>query len=388
MKEPAYAPSGHFSWPKRVTTDSEGATRFHAALFNREAVDLDRPTGSYTSFRLDDLDGAAAYQAGPDQVAPSHWKVYVAVCSADKSAAKAAADPRSCRAGVRDHQVAGELRLFAGLGRKKCDCRPGGSGWTRDAILCVSLLGILQFWRSVLGAAPVPVRFTEGTVRGFLVLTDTGGGRIASGDFSQVSGAGEIQTHTVFHFKDGSEQGETVVFTQKPTFVLKSYHLVQKGPAFRDDMDVMLVRATGHYLVKTKAHKDGQEKVVEGRIDLPLDVYNGMIPVVTKNLVKGAKETVHMVGFTPKPRVIGLEINPSGEEKLQIGDLKKTALHYVLKPKLGLLEIPATLFGRMPPDNHIWILAGDAPAFVKFEGPLSVEGPIWRIELTSPIWPK
>jgi len=28
-----------------------------------------------------------------------------------------------------------------------------------------------------------------------------------------------------------------------------------------------------------------------------------------------------------------------------------------------------------------WVLKGDAPAFVKFEGPLYFMGPTWRIEL-------
>jgi hypothetical protein len=34
------------------------------------------------------------------------------------------------------------------------------------------------------------------------------------------------------------------------------------------------------------------------------------------------------------------------------------------------------------------MLGGSAPAFLKSEGPLCDECPIWRIELTSPVWPK
>jgi len=48
----------------------------------------------------------------------------------------------------------------------------------------------------------------------------------------------------------------------------------------------------------------------------------------------------------------------------------------------------APLVGKQPADTHVWILGGEAPAFVKSEGPLYVGGPIWRIELASPIWPK
>ena len=46
----------------------------------------------------------------------------------------------------------------------------------------------------------------------------------------------------------------------------------------------------------------------------------------------------------------------------------------------------APLVGKQPQDTHVWILGGDAPAFVKLEGSLYLGGPTWRIELTSPLW--
>jgi len=36
----------------------------------------------------------------------------------------------------------------------------------------------------------------------------------------------------------------------------------------------------------------------------------------------------------------------------------------------------------------VWILGGDAPAFVKAEQALYIGGPVWRIELASPSWPR
>jgi hypothetical protein len=44
----------------------------------------------------------------------------------------------------------------------------------------------------------------------------------------------------VFHFKDGSLFDETVVFTQQRVFTMKTYHLVQRGPAFSDDTEISL----------------------------------------------------------------------------------------------------------------------------------------------------
>jgi hypothetical protein len=47
----------------------------------------------------------------------------------------------------------------------------------------------------------------------------------------------------------------------------------------------------------------------------------------------------------------------------------------------------ASLLGKIPPDSHVWILGGEAPAFVKAELPLAADGPTWRMELLSPVWP-
>jgi hypothetical protein len=52
----------------------------------------------------------------------------------------------------------------------------------------------------------------------------------------------------------------------------------------------------------------------------------------------------------------------------------------------GLAGVIAPIVGKEPADIHVWILGGEAPAFVKSEGPLCSEGPVWRIELASPVW--
>ena len=141
--------------------------------------------------------------------------------------------------------------------------------------------------------------------------------------------------------------------------------------------------------MKTKSHKDGQEKTLNGKLDLPPDVYNGMLITVAKNISKGTSKTVHFVGFTPTPRIIELELQPAGKDKIVIGELAKNATRYVLKPKLGTwLMLFAKLLGRVPPESRAWIISDEPPpAFVRFEGPLYTMGPIWRIETTTPRWP-
>jgi hypothetical protein len=220
------------------------------------------------------------------------------------------------------------------------------------------------------------------------VLRTVNGVLIASGDLLQMRRGREVESRMLFHFKDGSVFEETVVFTQEQIFTMQSYRLLQRGPAFTEDTEISLERASGKYHVKTKARKDGREEMFDGKLELPPDVYNGMVLTVAKNLLKGASETVHFVAFTPAPRLIQLELAPAGDQKVVIGELAQTATHYVFKPILGIgLKFFATLLGRMPPDNHAWIVTEGVPAFVRFEGPLYATGPIWRIDLTTPRWP-
>jgi hypothetical protein len=250
------------------------------------------------------------------------------------------------------------------------------------------LLLLALLWPWPLAAAPVAVRFAEGVTHGFLLLSTIDGTVIASGDLLQVGRGGKLESRMVFHFKDGSLFDETVVFTQQRVFALQSYHLVQSGPAFAEDTEISLQRASGKYYVKTKSHKDGREEAIDGTLELPPDVYNGIVTTGVKNLPKGASATVHLVAFTPKPLLIELELALAGEHKMMVGQLTKTATHYVFKPHPGpWLELFAKLLGRMPSDYHVWVITEGAPAFARFEGPLNPTGAVWRIELTSPRWP-
>lgn len=234
-------------------------------------------------------------------------------------------------------------------------------------------------------AAAVPVRFAEGVTHGFLLLRGVDGALLAQGDLLQVPRGDELDKRMVFHFKDGSVFDERVTFTQHGVYALKTYSLSERGPAFPADTEISMTKATGAYRVKRTDRKSGEEKIFEGTLTLPADVYNGLILTVVKELPKGAGEVVHFVAFTPEPRLIELAISAAGEQPVTVGELTKEAVHYVLKPQLGIwLKLFATLLGRVPDDLHAWILKDEVPAFVAFQGSFMTPGPVWRIELVSP----
>jgi hypothetical protein len=238
-------------------------------------------------------------------------------------------------------------------------------------------------------AEPIPVRHTEGTVHGFLTLSSLDGTVLAAGDLSQVAQPGRVTTTLAFRFKDGSVHEETVVYSQRRVFRLLSYHLVQKGSAFKQPVDLSVDGSTGQATVRY-ADKDGKEKTAAERLKVETDLADGMVPMLVKNLGKTLPiVTVSMVVATPKPRMVKLVITRDGEDSFSIGSLQKKAARYTIRVEIGGVSgMVAPLVGKQPPDTHMWILEGATPALLKSEGPLFEGGPIWRIELASPVWPK
>jgi hypothetical protein len=232
-------------------------------------------------------------------------------------------------------------------------------------------------------AAPVAVRFQEGATHGFLVMRTKDGKDVAAGELIQVPRGDRVESRLTFRFKDGSLSDETVVFSQTKVFTLLSYRAIQRGPAFPEPTDILFERASGRY--KATVGKDS----VEGQIELPPDVYNGMIGTMLKNVAPAKTVAGQFLAFTPKPRFLKIVATAEGEDPFYVGDETRKATRYFVKFDLGWATgVVAKIAGKDPPNVRYWISAMPAPAFVKFEGAMFVKGPIWRIELTGPRWSK
>jgi hypothetical protein len=249
------------------------------------------------------------------------------------------------------------------------------------------IAAIVLMSSALLLAEPVHVRHVEGIVHGFLALRTLDGVTIADGDLIQNARGSRVTSRLVFRFRDGSLHDETAVYTQGRQFRLLTDHLVQKGPTFPRPMDMSIDTAAGRVAVRyTNEH--GEEKRESEQMSLPPDLANGMILTLLKNVVSSnPPKTLSFVAAGPKPRIVKLEITPSGEEHFTTGGMAREAMHYIVKIDIGGLSgLVAPLVGKQPPDSHVWILGGEAPAFVKSEQQLYMGGPVWRIELVSPTW--
>jgi hypothetical protein len=237
-------------------------------------------------------------------------------------------------------------------------------------------------------AESIPVLHMEGSVHGFLALRSKEGRVLAVGDLFQVVRGDRVTSRLLFRFKDGSVDDETAVFTQHGNFQLITDHHLQKGPSFPQPLDLSIDVRSGMVTVRSTG-KDGKEEVKSEHMDLPPDLVNGLVLSIAKNIRPETPETkVSMVVATPKPRLVKVAISPHGEEPFSLVGSHRKAMRFVLKIELGgVAGVVAPLIGKAPPEVQIWIIGGLAPAFVREEGPLYQGGPVWTIQLTSPVWP-
>jgi len=257
------------------------------------------------------------------------------------------------------------------------------SGRVTAVLAIVSMLA-----PAILRGDQVLVRHRQGALRGFLILRTADGAVIADGEVSQVVSGTRVTSKTDLHFKDGSTQEETTIFSQSRGFRLQSDHMVQRGPSFPNPIDAYVDCGRGQIEVRYPDDK-GQEKLIKQHMDLPADLANGVLFTMLTNLQPDSgKTTVSLLVTSPKPRIVRVNITPSSSrDSFWVGSSKYEAMHYVLKIDIGgIAGAVAPLVGKQPADTNVWILDGDPPLLVKFAGQFFSGGPVWQMELAAPNW--
>jgi len=236
-------------------------------------------------------------------------------------------------------------------------------------------------------ADPIPVRQTQGTFHGMLLVRSPTGEIIGHGDFIQSVHGSRVTAELALHFRDGSLDDEVTTFTQDSTFRFVSDHHIQRGPFFPASIDFRL-DATGQVTNRTIG-KDGKEKVETQHIDLPTDVSNGMISNLLVNVRKDTPAfAVSMVLPSGKGRLAKLSISPDSERTFTGGGVQRKATVFRVKIELGgVAGVVAPVIGKQPDDVLIWILEGSAPTLLRVQQQLYEGGPVVSLEMAGTTYP-
>jgi hypothetical protein len=261
----------------------------------------------------------------------------------------------------------------------------------RPAAWLSALVGSLALIATATGGAaqPLSLRVPEGATRGFLVLRSAENRTLAYGELVSSLRGERVESRLSWRFRDGSVQDEWATYAQRPVLKLLSYKQIQRGPSFPEDIEVSFTREPGRWETKRREKDKADAEIQSGTFELPPDVYNGIALAVLKNLPRGATASGHMLAFTPKPRLVKMSLRPVGEDPVIVGESRRTATRYLVDLEVGgIAGIFAAVAGKEPPDLRYWLVGDAVPAFVKFEGAFFLNGPVWRIEMTAPTWPR
>ena len=229
----------------------------------------------------------------------------------------------------------------------------------------------------------------QGTLHGFLSLTTDQGQILAQGDLTEKVRGDRVFSRLTFHFRDGSLDDETTVYTQRGVFRLVSDHHIQRGPYFSHPLDMEIDVGKGIVVMRTPRN-DGKDAASTDRIKMPPDLYNGLIPAVVQNLRTDAPETkISMIVAAPKPRLVTLAILPQVPTTFSLAGFPRKARAWEIRIELGgLAGVIAPVIGKQPPTIHAWTEDGEVPVFLRETGPLFEGGDILSINLIGPTWPE
>jgi hypothetical protein len=174
---------------------------------------------------------------------------------------------------------------------------------------------------------------------------------------------------------------ERSVFRQRPELIQEKWHWQElKNGQTEREFAVNFLEETA----KARIARDGKD--FSARIDIkPGRTFAGFgftlaLSNLRDRLLKGESIELEAIGFTPKPRVVTVNVSHVGLDRIHMGGRIFRGDNFAIRPAIPAI---AKWFVHAP-DNRIW-LTNPAPAtFLRWEGPIVLPSdPIVRVDLVS-----
>ena len=249
----------------------------------------------------------------------------------------------------------------------------------RDYIIAVLALIVALFFSPL--ALPVELTEPEGAAHAYPALLDPNGKKLANGEFMQWIQDNLLHVTISYKFSDGQRFEEKAVFKQKP-------ELMQEEWSWKELKNGNLSRGFAvNFLSKTATsqnRENGELKQWSEKIDVePGRTFAGFgftlaLQNLRKRLIDGEQVELNAVGFTPKPRVVTVQISHGGIDRMRMSGRLLKGDRFVIHPEIPLI---AKLFIHVP-DTQIWLTNPPPSGFLRWEGPLVLPSdPLIRVDL-------
>ena len=250
---------------------------------------------------------------------------------------------------------------------------------TPKQISSVVIALALAFW------AAAPTRAIEWTqfetaVRGYPVMRDASGRRMADGTFVQWIEKDGLHVQITYVSDSGRRMEETIVMQQRP-------ELAQTRWAWRELNGRKPIRTFEMNFATGLATASKEEKGEVKHWSDTLEVSKGntfagfgftmAAKALRERLIRGETVELKAIGFTPQPRAVAVAMSYGGRDTVKMSGRAIPADHFIVHPKIPAV---AKLFVKVP-DAHIWLTTPPA-GFLRYEGALAEPGDqLIRIDL-------
>jgi hypothetical protein len=225
------------------------------------------------------------------------------------------------------------------------------------------------------------VREIEAALHGFPAMFDLQGKKLADGEFTQWLQNDLLHVTIAYDLGAAHRIVEKTTLRQKP-------RLIQEEWSWKESQSGKLLR---HFELDFKSETIIAEKCIESKTSKwvesvkiePGRTFAGFgFVLVLKNvrdrLVAGEKVEFKAVGFTPKPRVVSVELSYGGLERMDMAGRTVTGDRFVIHPKVPAI---AKAFVEVK-DINIWLTTPRPAGFLRWEGPLIEAGDsVARVDL-------
>ena len=230
-------------------------------------------------------------------------------------------------------------------------------------------------------ALPIELTEPEAAAHAYPVLLDLKGKKLANGEFMQWIQNDRLHVTISYKFSDGQRFEEKAVFKQKP-------ELMQEEWSWKELKNAHLSRKFAvNFLSKTATAQNRENSELKHwseKIDVEVGrTFAGFgftlaLQNLRKRLIDGKQVKLKAIGFTPKPRVVTVQISHSGVDQMRMSGRLLKGDRFVIHPQIPLI---AKLFIHVP-DTQIWLTNPPPAGFLRWEGPVVLPSdPFIRVDL-------
>jgi hypothetical protein len=232
-------------------------------------------------------------------------------------------------------------------------------------------------------AVSVELTALSGLAHGYPVLRDPRGKKLADAEFMQWVQDDRLHVRIVYNFRANRRIEENAVLRQQPELVQEEWSW--RETSGKETMREYNVNFSSKTAMAQKREKN-ELKHWEEKIEMePGKTFAGFgFTIALQNLRKRLldKERIELkaVGFTPKPRVVTVQLSHAGVDQMEMSGRRLKGDHFVIHPEIPAI---AKIFVNAP-DTQIWLTHPAPPGFLRWEGPMAEPGdPVVRVDLVS-----